>query len=95
MTRELLFEIEVPPDERCLIDDTPEAYRVMREGPCVCIVYGRYHGRWQANASARWLVAHLLKALKKHGDHAKNCERPWGPKCDCGWEELRKSVCKG
>jgi len=45
--QELLFECSVPSDERQLIDDTPKAYCILREGPCVCIVYGRYHGWWR------------------------------------------------
>ena len=60
----VLYEIDVPEDQRNILDDVPKAYRVMTLSKCSCIVYGKYRdGQWIANASSRWLVKHLISAL--------------------------------
>lgn len=67
MTKDkIVYEIEVPQAEREVIDDTPDAYRVVvpHASHCCCVIYGRYHGRWKANVSCRWLVMHLLDKIE-------------------------------
>lgn len=50
--------------------DIPDEYAVFEipdDGPVLyggCIIYGKYHGVWHANVSARALVAHLLERAK-------------------------------
>jgi hypothetical protein len=46
-------------------DQTPEEYAVQRwgEGRAQIITYGKYRGKWMANASERGLVEHLLARL--------------------------------
>jgi hypothetical protein len=63
MSEEVLYECEVPKDQRGMLDDTPNVYRVATNPSCVCIIYGKYRERWEANVSARWLVRHLLDRL--------------------------------
>ncbi|HXJ44052.1 MAG TPA: hypothetical protein VNH18_32495 [Bryobacteraceae bacterium] len=95
-----LYEVEVPEAERTMIDDTPEAYRVVRRPPCVCMIYGRYHGRWQANAPARWLVAHLLQKLPA-SDLLPDCcehgvrEGGWCEECNLAYKKAARDAANG
>jgi hypothetical protein len=59
----ITFMVSVPASEQSRIDDIAEEYAVEtdRSIPGGCIIWGRYNGVWNANASARWLVNHLLK----------------------------------
>lgn len=68
----IIYEVDVPTDQRSLADDTPNKYRVVipEDSSCCCIVYGFYtdkisRGRWDANCSARWLVRHLIERLNE------------------------------
>jgi len=69
MTERIIYEVEVPENERSLEYDIPEAYRVaVIEGLPECMVYGRYskhreRPEWVPNVSARWLVKHLVDRL--------------------------------
>lgn len=63
----LLYRVEVPEAERKMLDDTPEEYAVVdfpdaKSPRPVCMLWGRYGTRWEANVCGRWLVAHLLVA---------------------------------
>ena len=67
----LLYRAEVPASERKMLDDTPEEYVVVdfpdAKGPRpVCMIWGRFGTRWEANASGRWLVAHLLGQIEQN-----------------------------
>lgn len=69
MSERIIYEVTVPEDQRSMMDDTPAAYRVTipdqaGEAAC-CLVYGKYRSDWQANASCRWLVRHLIEKLKE------------------------------
>ena len=90
MEKQFLFECVVPADQRAVMDDTPDAYRVTQEDSAVCVIYGSYRNRWMANVSSRWLVIHLLKALKKYGGHAVDCDHPVN--CTCGWDEFKQQL---
>jgi hypothetical protein len=57
----VVYRVSAPPDERNLVDDTPEEYIVMEDDCCCCLIYGRYGGLWHCNVSARWLVRHLIE----------------------------------
>ncbi len=35
-------------------------------------------------------VRRLWVSLLRYGGHAKDCQRPRGLECDCGWDELKK-----
>lgn len=75
----LLYRVEVPEAERKMLDDTPEEYAVVdfpdAKGPRpVCMIWGRYGKRWQANASGRWLVSHLIGMLPKQTEDADAAE---------------------
>jgi hypothetical protein len=58
-----MYRVSVPPDERNLVDDTPEEYLVVDADGVCCLIYGRYDGLWHCNVSARWLVRHLIETL--------------------------------
>lgn len=56
--------VAVPPDDRKNpADDIAEAYavEVSYEIPGGCIIWGRYHGRWVANVSCRWLLSRFIE----------------------------------
>lgn len=83
--------INVPPEERqnqC--HDIADAYcvDVSSEIPGGCIVWGRYHGEWIPNVSARWLLSKLLKGAGTML-HNENCggEGWWE-----GWKKIREVV---
>jgi len=62
----VIYRVSVPPDERSIVDDTPEEYLVLEPDgvhDVCCLIYGRYGGLWHCNVSARWLVRHFIKAL--------------------------------
>lgn len=63
MKPEIIYSVEVPKDQRSILDDTPESYvvEVPSNAPCCCIVYGQYGKRREANVSCRWLVRHLVE----------------------------------
>lgn len=44
-------------------------------------------------ADANWREVERLRAeLKRYGHHARDCQRPLGPECTCGWEERRRTL---
>lgn len=61
----VIFDVAVPKNQQSMMDDTPTHYRVIipDQGACCCMIYGMYKGSWVANASARWLVRHLIEEL--------------------------------
>lgn len=66
MNERIIYEVEVPQDDRESLNDTPDAYRVVEcDGVPTCMVYGLYsrfreQPEWVANPTTRWLVKHLL-----------------------------------
>jgi hypothetical protein len=47
------------------VDNTPGAYRVVRDStPSGIMVYGRYGEVWKPNPGTRELIAHLLRCIK-------------------------------
>lgn len=70
---ELAFLARVPEQDRLNShDDIAEAYavEVSRDVPGGCIIWGLYHGKWQANVSGRWIVTHLLASRQRWKDAA-------------------------
>lgn len=63
----LLYAVDVPEAERPRYWDVAERYEVRGSPAAVggCIIWGRFHGRWHVNYSARWLVRHLLDTRKE------------------------------
>lgn len=64
----LTIIVEVPPWDRSnRMHDIAEAYAVESGDniPGGCIIWGRYHGQWLANVSARWLVRYLMTIWEK------------------------------
>ena len=62
----LALLVAVPPEDREAVPcfDIAEAYAVETcdEIPGGCIIWGMYHGKWQANVSGRWLVSRFIKS---------------------------------
>ena len=60
----LALLVAVPVDQRAnKADDIAEAYAVEvgYDIPGGCIVWGKYHGKWVANVSARWIVSRFIE----------------------------------
>ena len=77
--------VDVPfSDRRNAADDVAEAYavEVSDDIPGGCIIWGRYHGKWHANASGRWLIARFIRGASRmlHHEHAggDNWWSGWG-----------------
>ena len=66
--RAVVFYRDVPKaDQEDFMRDVAEAYGVVRfdEHPAAVIIYGFFHKEWVANASGRWLVAYMSRALTR------------------------------
>ena len=59
----LALLVAVPIAKRKNRADIAEAYAVEigYDIPGGCIVWGRYHGKWIANVSARWIVSQFIE----------------------------------
>lgn len=79
--------IEVPESERANpIVDIAEAYcvQVSEEMHGGCIVWGKYHGKWVANVSARWLLTQFITGVEKMIVHKDSGGDGWWD----GWNKL-------
>lgn len=46
----------------------------------------------EAETAAANMLEQYAAHLRRYGGHAKDCRRPRGPECDCGWDELKASL---
>lgn len=69
------------------MDDIAEAYavEVSDDIPGGCILWGRWHGTWQANVSARWLMTRFVRATSLMVRSKISGKGDWSE----GWRILR------
>ncbi len=75
----LLLQVPLS-DRQRTADDIAEAYaiEVASDVPGGCIIWGLYHGRWVANVSGRWIIAHLMQELiQAKAKQLGAGRRPW------------------
>jgi hypothetical protein len=83
--------IEVPAEERQNIcHDIADAYcvDVSDQMPGGCMIWGRYHGEWHPNVSARWLLSKLLGGAGKMLQNETCGGDGWWD----GWKQIRDVV---
>jgi hypothetical protein len=83
--------VHVPWSDRCnLADDVAEMYAVEVGDsiPGGCIIWGRYHGEWQANVSGRWLVSRFIRGASR----MLHSEQRGGDDWWSGWGMIRHLV---
>ena len=83
--------IEVPETERRHpADDVADAYcvEVSHIIPGGCIIWGRYHGKWHANVSGRWLMSQFISGAEMML-HNEECG---GDDWWRGWGKIRSLI---
>ncbi|MBX3421878.1 MAG: hypothetical protein KF752_10030 [Pirellulaceae bacterium] len=77
----LAILVEVPFSDRWnACDDVAEAYAVEvgDDIPGGCIIWGRYHRKWQPNVSGRWLVSRFIRGASRMLHSEQRGGDDWG-----------------